>query len=102
MVAPISARRKAGNLPADVTSYIGQRRLVADARRLISAARLLTFTGPGGIGKSRLSLRVATEVRRAFSDGVWIVELAGLTDEELVGRTVATTLGLRDQSDEPP
>lgn len=65
-------------------------------------ARLLTFTGPGGIGKSRLSLRVATDVRRAFSDGVWIVELAGLTDEELVGRTVATTLGLRDQSDEPP
>ncbi|GAB2837532.1 LuxR family transcriptional regulator [Actinoallomurus bryophytorum] len=102
MVAPISAHRKAGNLPADVTSYIGQRRLVSEARRLISAARLLTFTGPGGIGKSRLSLRVATEVRRAFSDGVWIVELADLTDEELVGRTVATTLGLRDQSDEPP
>jgi predicted ATPase/DNA-binding CsgD family transcriptional regulator len=101
MVVPISGRRKVGNLPADVTSFIGQRRLVSEARRLISAARLLTFTGPGGIGKSRLSLRVATEVRRAFSDGVWIVELAGLTDEELVGRTVATTLGLRDQSDEP-
>jgi predicted ATPase/DNA-binding CsgD family transcriptional regulator len=101
MVAPISARRKAGNLPADVTSFIGQRRLVTEARRLISATRLLTLTGPGGIGKSRLSLRVATEVRRAFSDGVWIVELADITDEELVGRTVATTLGLRDQSDEP-
>ncbi|MBC6463060.1 ATP-binding protein [Actinomadura sp. HBU206391] len=75
--------------------------MVAEARRLLSAARFLTFTGPGGIGKTRLALRVVGEVRRAFSDGVWLVELAGLTDEELVGRTVATTLGLRDQSDEP-
>jgi predicted ATPase/DNA-binding CsgD family transcriptional regulator len=101
MGIPLSDRQKVGNLPADVTSFVGRRQVVAEARQLLSAARFLTFTGPGGIGKTRLALRVAGEVRRAFSDGVWVVELAGLTDEELVGRTVATTLGLRDQSDEP-
>jgi non-specific serine/threonine protein kinase len=102
MVMPVSGWQKVGNLPADVTSFVGRRQAVSEARQLIAAARLLTFTGPAGIGKTRLALRLAAEVRRVFSDGVWVVELDGLTDEELVSRTVATTLGLRDQSDEAP
>lgn len=90
-----------GNLPTDVTSFVGRRQQIAEAKQAMSTARLLTFTGPGGIGKTRLALRVATQVRRTFPDGVWFVELAGLADQEFLGRTVATTLGLRDQSDEP-
>jgi predicted ATPase len=93
IVRPLSQRT--GNLPVDVTNFVGWRRLVAEARQVMSTARLLSFIGPGGIGKTRLALRVATQVRRGFSDGVWVVELDDLTDEELVGRTVATTLGLR-------
>ncbi|MEV0232744.1 LuxR C-terminal-related transcriptional regulator [Nonomuraea sp. NPDC050786] len=84
-----------------MTGFVGRRQMVADARQLMSTARLLTIIGPGGIGKTRLALRVATEVRRVFPDGVWFVDLSGLSDAELVGRAVAVELGLRDQSDGP-
>jgi predicted ATPase/DNA-binding CsgD family transcriptional regulator len=70
-----------------------------EAKRLLSAARLVTLTGTGGVGKTRLALRVATEVRRAFADGVWLVELAELRDSRLLPSTVATVLGLRDTAD---
>jgi predicted ATPase/DNA-binding CsgD family transcriptional regulator len=89
------------NLPVDVTSFVGRRGLIDEARQVMTTSRLLSFVGPGGIGKTRLGLRVAAQVKRTFSDGVWFVELADLTDDKLVGRAVATTLGLRDQSGEP-
>ncbi|MFL6123113.1 ATP-binding protein [Actinophytocola sp.] len=91
--------RSAGNLPAELTSFVGRRRELKEAKRLLSAARLLTLTGTGGVGKSRLALRVAREVRRAFADGVWLVELAELRDPRLLASTVATALGLRDAAD---
>jgi predicted ATPase/DNA-binding CsgD family transcriptional regulator len=94
-----SVCRSAGNLPVELTSFVGRKRELKEAKRLLSAARLLTLTGTGGVGKTRLALRVATESRRAFPDGVWLVELAELRDPRLLANTVATVLGLRDTAD---
>jgi len=93
-------RRSAGNLPAELTSFVGRRRELGEAKRLLSAARLVTLTGAGGVGKTRLALRVAADVRRAFPDGVWLVELADLGDPHLVPNTVAMTFGLRGTRDQ--
>ncbi len=98
MVTTAARTALPGNLPADVTSFIGRRHELSEAKRLLSGARLLTLTGPGGVGKTRLALRVAGEVQRAFVDGIWLVELAELHDPALLTVTVAETLGLRDQS----
>lgn len=87
-----------GNLPAELTSFVGRRHELAEARRLLSSARLVTFVGVGGVGKTRLALRAAAEMRRAFGDGVWLVELEALSDPSLVPQAVAHALGLRDES----
>ncbi|WP_260479322.1 LuxR C-terminal-related transcriptional regulator [Kibdelosporangium aridum] len=71
---------------------------MTEAKQALSASRLVTLTGVGGIGKSRLALRVAAQVRRAFDDGVWLVELGELQDPALVEHTMAATLGLREQA----
>ncbi|GAA3434906.1 LuxR family transcriptional regulator [Kutzneria kofuensis] len=86
-----------GNLPGEVTSFVGRRREVAQAVRLLRRARLLTLTGVAGVGKTRLALRVAVRTREAFPDGVWLVELAALTDEKLLAPTVADALGIHHQ-----
>src|SRR6202453_2493238 len=65
---------------------------------LLSASRLVTLTGIGGVGKTRLALRAATEARRVFGDGVWLVELGELRDGSLLVEVVAATLGVRDDS----
>ncbi|MDQ1652673.1 MAG: hypothetical protein QOI35_1873, partial [Cryptosporangiaceae bacterium] len=98
MGAATTARGPLGNLPAEVTSFIGRRHELAEARRLLSSARLVTLTGPGGVGKTRLAQRVSAEARRAFPDGVWLVELAELRDPDLLTVTVAETLGIREES----
>ncbi|SEQ63381.1 non-specific serine/threonine protein kinase [Lentzea xinjiangensis] len=67
-------------------------------RRLLSESRLVTLTGVGGVGKTRLALRAATEMQRAFRDGVWFVELGGVTDPELVVHTVLEQLGIHDDT----
>jgi non-specific serine/threonine protein kinase len=85
-----------------LTSFVGRRREVTDAKRVVSASRLVTLIGPGGVGKTRLALKVAVDVRRAFGDGVWLVELDQLRDPALVSHTVAASLGLREQSGRPP
>lgn len=87
-----------GNLPADTTSFVGRRNDVAEVRRLLSESRLVTLTGVGGVGKTRLALRAAAEAHRAFRDGVWFVELAGVTDPELVVHTVLEQLGVHDDT----
>ncbi|WP_241031376.1 ATP-binding protein [Rhodococcus koreensis] len=94
-------RSNLGNLPLELTSFVGRRHEVAEARRLLSSSRLLTLTGVGGVGKTRLALRVAAEVKRAFRDGVWLVGLGDLRDPVLVPDTIATGLGLREQSFRP-
>ncbi len=87
--------RGRSNLPAELTSFVGRRRELAEALRLLSGARLLTLTGPGGVGKTRLALRLAADRQRAFPDGVWIAELADLDDPSLVADAVAEAMGLQ-------
>src|SRR6266576_3705013 len=91
-----------GNLPIDVTSFVGRRRELSEARRLLGGARLLTLTGAGGVGKTRLAVRLAAEVRRTFPDGVWLADLAPVQDRELVPQAVIAALGLRDHSTRLP
>src|ERR1051326_4632537 len=71
------------NFPEHATSFIGREQARSDLRQLIATTRLLTATGPGGVGKSRLALQVAADVLDAFPDGAWLVELAGLADARL-------------------
>jgi predicted ATPase/DNA-binding CsgD family transcriptional regulator len=87
-----------GNLPADLTSFIGRRRELADVKQALTSSRLVTLIGVGGVGKTRLAQRVAGEVRRAFADGVWFVDLSALQDEDLLASTVATSLDLQSRS----
>jgi predicted ATPase/DNA-binding NarL/FixJ family response regulator len=86
--------RAAGNVPAELTSFVGRRDEVAEVKRLLSGCRLVTLTGVGGVGKTRLALRVAAGSRRAFRDGVWLVQLDQLREEMLVAGVVANGLGL--------
>jgi predicted ATPase/DNA-binding CsgD family transcriptional regulator len=97
-----SARVARGNLPAELTSFIGRRRQIQDVKSALTTARLVTLVGPGGVGKTRLALRSATDLRRGIADGVWLVEFAGLSDAELVTKAVMTSLGLRDESSRWP
>jgi predicted ATPase/class 3 adenylate cyclase len=85
------------NLPIQLTSFIGREREMAEARRLLQAARLLTLTGPGGTGKTRLSLQLAAEVAEMFPDGVWLAELAPLSDPALLPQTVASIWAVHAQ-----
>jgi predicted ATPase/DNA-binding CsgD family transcriptional regulator len=94
--------RGAGTLPGDLTSFVGRRQAVADVKRALSASRLVTLIGVGGVGKSRLALRVAHELRRAFPAGTWLVELAAVTDPALVPRAAAAALGLLETSAREP
>ena len=91
-------RGSSGNLPAEVTSFVGRRHEVAGVRRMLAANRLVTLTGAGGVGKTRLAQRVGGEMRRAFPDGVWFVELAELRDPGLVAVTVGEALGIREEA----
>jgi predicted ATPase/class 3 adenylate cyclase len=85
------------NLPVQLTSFVGRERELEELPPLLLARRLLTLTGPGGTGKTRLALRLAVDVVEAFADGVWLVELAPLADPSLVPHTVAGALGVREQ-----
>jgi predicted ATPase len=76
-----------------VTSFVGRRLEIAEAKRLLAASRVVTLTGPGGVGKTRLALRVAAGVRGAYQDGGWLVELVELRDPALLATTVAERLG---------
>lgn len=91
------------NLPLQLTRFFGRERDKGEIRNLLldgqePRARLVTLVGPGGAGKTRLALAVAHEVLTAYSDGVWLIELASLADAELLGQTVANALGLRQDS----
>jgi len=86
------------NLPSQPTSFVGRAAELAELRSLVSGrSRLVTIAGPGGIGKSRLALQVAAEALDGAGDGVWLVELAPVAEPELVTRTVAAVLGVREE-----
>ena len=89
------------NLPVQLTSFIGREKEIAEVKRLLNEKRLVTITGPGGTGKTRLSVQTAADLLEAFPNGVWLVELAPLTDPALVPQAVATALGVREQRGRP-
>jgi predicted ATPase len=90
--------RRPGNLPAEVTSFVGRRRELAAIRKKLTEVRLATLVGSGGVGKTRLAIRAATEVRRGFPGGAWWVELAEVREPALVGNAILAALDLRDQT----
>ena len=97
--APDVAARKAApktNLLVPLTSFIGRERDIGEVKRLLSAARLLTLTGSGGIGKTRLAIRVAQDLVGSYRDGIWWVELAPLAEGQLVLQAVAQVLNVRE------
>lgn len=96
MTAVSPTRPSRGNLAAEFTSFVGRRAERAEIRRLMETSRLVTLTGFGGIGKTRLAVRVAADLNRTFRHGAWVAELAGLTDPSLVPHAVADALELRD------
>jgi predicted ATPase/DNA-binding CsgD family transcriptional regulator len=90
------------NLPSQATRFVGRAAELAELRALVSGgSRLVTIAGPGGIGKSRLALQVAAEAVDEAGDGVWLVELAPVAEPELVARTVAAVLGVREEPGRP-
>ncbi|MEU1313874.1 ATP-binding protein [Streptomyces tibetensis] len=97
-----SAPRRDHHLPAETTSFVDRRGELTQGRELLARARLVTLTGPGGVGKTRLAARIAARVQRAFRDGVRYVHLSGLRDPALVPLAVADALGLHDRSAQPP
>jgi predicted ATPase/DNA-binding CsgD family transcriptional regulator len=89
------------NLPLELSSFVGREREIVEVKRLLEDNRLLTLTGPGGCGKTRLALAAAFELAEGFEGGVWLVELASLSDPTVVPQTVASTLGVREAQDRP-
>lgn len=86
------------NLPQQTTSFIGREQALAELQRLLAKTRILTLTGSGGCGKTRLGLQVAADSLERFPDGVWLAELAPLSDPERMPQAVATVLGLKEES----
>jgi predicted ATPase/DNA-binding CsgD family transcriptional regulator len=96
---PTAQRRH--NLPAPLTSFVGRQAEVTRAKRQLENSRLLTLVGSGGIGKTRLALRLASELADQYADGVWLVQLAPVVDGGLVPWTVAAALGVNEQPGRP-
>ena len=90
--------RHLSNLPAEVTSFVGRRQELREVKRLLSTTRLLTLTGSGGVGKTKLALRAAADMSRGFPDGVWLVQLASISDPLLVTQATFNALGVNDLS----
>ncbi|WP_113701385.1 helix-turn-helix transcriptional regulator [Nonomuraea lactucae] len=91
-------RQQAGRLPAEVTSFVGRRHEVAEVKRLLSTSRTVTLTGVGGVGKTRLALRVALDMAREYRGGVWFVELAAVENPDMLAQIVIEALEIRDHS----
>ena len=94
--------RRLGNLPAEPTSFVGRRHELAELRKKLTAARVVSLVGPGGVGKTRLAIRIATDLGRGFPGGAWLAELAEIQDPALVGNAVMAALDLRDQAATEP
>src|ERR687898_434314 len=97
--APRTPKRLPHNLPLELSSFVGREKELAEVKRLLENNRLLTLTGSGGCGKTRLALAVASEMVERFEDGVWLVDLAPLADPALVPQAVASAVGVSEQPD---
>lgn len=93
---PTGTQREKHNLPASLNSFVGREREKAEVRRLLRSTRLLTLTGPGGCGKSRLSLEVAGGEVERFRDGVWLVELAALSNPDFIPQAIVQAIGIHE------
>jgi predicted ATPase/class 3 adenylate cyclase len=89
------------NLPVQLTTFVGREREMTEVKRLLASTRLLTLTGMGGSGKTRLSLQVAADLLEQFKDGVWLVEFGAVDDPALVNETVAAALAIRQEVGRP-
>ena len=89
------------NLPPQVTSFVGREREIGEVGELVRHSRLVTLTGPGGTGKTRLSLRVAERLRPEYPGGAFFVELAPISDPGLIPTTIAQAIGLREDPKRP-
>jgi predicted ATPase/DNA-binding SARP family transcriptional activator len=89
------------NLPKHLSSFVGREQEMVQVKKLLATTRLLTLTGTGGMGKTRLSLQVAEDVVDQFKDGAWFIELAPLADSELVAQTLASVVGVREEKGRP-
>jgi predicted ATPase/class 3 adenylate cyclase len=85
------------NLPAQMTSFVGREKEMAQIQHLLAEHRLVTLTGSGGTGKTRLALRLAADVLDQFQDGVWFIELAPLSQPDLIGQTILSFFGIGEQ-----
>ncbi|MEU1022198.1 AAA family ATPase, partial [Streptomyces sp. NPDC005904] len=93
-------RSQPGNLPLELNAFVGRTAELTELAAALEAGRLVTVTGVGGVGKSRLAVRAAAGVRPR--DGAWLVDLTPLRDAELVEHAVAEALGLTDHTSRPP
>jgi len=84
------------NLPAELTSFVGRRMELLELPGALASSRLVSLTGAGGVGKTRLAVRLAFGLVDKFRDGVWLVDLAPLSAPDLIAQTIATTLGIRE------
>ena len=96
-----SAATTQNNLPRQLTSFIGREQEISEVQQLLSDACLVTLTGSGGVGKTRLALQVAAGLLDRYPDGVWLVEFASLADPEFVPQTVAVALSIREEPSRP-
>jgi predicted ATPase/DNA-binding SARP family transcriptional activator len=99
LAAPAATPRLPTNLPHALTSFVGRADAITAVKQRLEQIRLLTLTGPGGSGKTRLALQVARDLVERYMHGVWLVELAPLSDPSLVPQTVAQALGLKEARD---
>ena len=90
------------NLPTQLTSFIGRENEIAELKQELNKHRLVTLTGSGGTGKTRLSLQVAAELLEKFDHGVWFIELAPITDPDLISQTILSTIGVQEQQGRSP
>ncbi len=89
------------NLPSQLTHFIGREQEIAQVKKRLAEWRLVTLTGSGGVGKTRLALQVAEDILEDYPNGVWFVDFAPLSDPALVAQQVAVTLGLREEPNRP-
>ena len=90
------------NLPTQLTSFIGRENEITEVKEELETHRLVTLTGSGGTGKTRLSLQVAADLLEKFDHGVWFVELAPITDPDLIPQTILSTIGIQEQQGKTP
>jgi predicted ATPase/class 3 adenylate cyclase len=98
---PRSLEARPHNLPIQLTSFVGRRREIADVTDRLRRTKLLTLSGPGGVGKTRLALQVAAEILLEFADGARFVDLSPVTDPALVPRAIAAALAIREDTERP-